>query len=40
MNSWADDDRDLARRRRVAVAHADWNKVANAMAQMLACPEV
>jgi hypothetical protein len=36
----ADNDRDLARRRRAAVADADWNKVANAMAQMLACPEV
>jgi hypothetical protein len=36
----ADDDRDLAKRRRAAVADGDWNKVANAMAQMLACPEV
>jgi len=34
------DDRDLARRRRASVADGDWNKVANAMAQMLACPEV
>jgi hypothetical protein len=36
----ADDDRDLAGRRRAAVADADWDKVASAMAQMLACPEV
>ncbi len=36
----AEDDRDLARRRRAAVADADWNKVAARMAGMLACPEV
>jgi Glycosyl transferases group 1 len=37
MQAMADDDRDLARRRRAAVADADWDKVASAMAQMLAC---
>ena len=40
VQAMADDDRDLARRRRAAVADADWDKVASAMAQMLACPEV
>jgi hypothetical protein len=33
------DDKDLARLRRAAVADGDWNTVANAMARMLACPE-
>ncbi|HEY1862939.1 MAG TPA: glycosyltransferase [Roseiarcus sp.] len=40
VQAMADNDRDLAGRRRAAVADGDWNKVANAMAQMLACPEV
>jgi hypothetical protein len=39
-HAMGDDDRDLAKQRRAAVADEDWDKVANAMAQMLACPEV
>ncbi len=35
----ADHDLEKAKRRRASVADSDWNKVAAAMAEMLACPE-
>jgi Glycosyl transferases group 1 len=39
VQAMADDDIELARRRRATVADADWNKVADRMAEMLSCPD-